>query len=119
MQTENREPILDSMGNEMPHPTDSADEVFYAWLNKAAIGDVSNVHNLLCQCFNQLKEVKDDLVRKLRKGAFVEPEKTQATDKLNKEVYPMLQRLETRIFKCRDRIGVIQKTMKPSHLPPS
>ena len=111
------EKVLDSQGREYPHPTDSTDEVFYEWLNTASIGDVTSTHNLLCQCFNQLKDVKDELVMNIRTGKFNKSAEKQATEKLSKEVYPMLQRLETRIFKCRDRIRVIER--KPMKIPPS
>ena len=53
----------------------------------------------------------------IRTGKFNKSTEKQATEKLSKEVYPMLQRLETRIFKCRDRIRVIER--KPMKLPPS
>lgn len=97
--------IRDSAGNVLPHPMDSKDEEFNEWLSTARLGDVNNVHNLLCQGFNQMKDLKDELLVKARK----EPDNEEVNSVL-KSMYPMLQRIETRIFKCRDRIKEIHRT---------
>lgn len=97
--------IRDSAGNVLPHPMDSTDEEFYEWLSTARLGDVNNIHNLLCQGFNQMKNLKDELLVKARK----EPDNKEVTETL-RSMYPMLQRIETRVFKCRDRIKDINKT---------
>lgn len=112
----NEEPVLDSMGKSLPHPTDCDSETFYKWLEHAAVGDVSNIHNLLCQCFNQMKEAKDDLVFALRTNT-IDAEKREDATKNLQAMYPMLQRIEERIFKCRDRMKVLTQT--PLDLPPS
>lgn len=96
--------VRDSTGNPIPHPMDSSTEEFMSWLSKARLGDVSNIHNLLCQGFNQMKDLKDELLVKARK----EPDNKEVTETL-RSMYPMLQRIEGRIFKCRDRIKEIQK----------
>lgn len=108
--------VLDSQGNPIPHPTDSDSETFYKWLETATLGDTSNIHNLLCQCFNQMKAAKDDLVLALRQGSFDADKQEEATKNLQ-SMYPMLQRIEERVFKCRDRMKVLQAT--PLNLPPS
>lgn len=97
--------VRDSAGNILPHPMDSNDEEFFEWLSKARLGDVNNIHNLLCQGFNQMKGVKDELIVKVKK----EPDNEEAREVL-KSMYPMLQRIEVRIFKCRDRVKEIQRT---------
>lgn len=96
--------VRDSTGNPIPHPMDSYTEEFMSWLSKARLGDVNNIHNLLCQGFNQMKDLKDELLVKARK----EPDNKEVTETL-RSMYPMLQRIEERIFKCRDRIKEIQK----------
>lgn len=97
--------VRDSAGNILPHPMDSSDEEFFEWLSKARLGDVNNIHNLLCQGFNHMKGVKDELLVKAKK----EPDNEEAREVL-KSMYPMLQRIEVRIFKCRDRVKEIQRT---------
>lgn len=96
--------VRDSAGNILPHPMDSNDEEFFEWLSKARLGDVNSIHNLLCQGFNQMKGVKDELLVKVKK----EPDNEEAREVL-KSMYPMLQRIEVRIFKCRDRVKEIHR----------
>lgn len=95
--------IRDSAGNVLPHPMDSSTEEFMLWLSQARLGDVNNIHNLLCQGFNQMKDLKDELLTKARK----EPSNSEVVGTI-RSMYPMLQRIEERIFKCRARIKEIQ-----------
>lgn len=89
---------------QVPHPMDSSTEEFTSWLSTADIGYVSSVHNLLCQAFNQMKDLKDEVLSKARK----EPENKEVRDTL-RSMYPMLQRIEERIFMCRSRIREINR----------
>lgn len=95
--------LLDSAGKALPHPMDSSDEEFNSWLSTARIGDVQSIHNLLCQGFNQMKEIKDELLIKVKN------EPNEESREVLKSMYPMLLRIETRIFKCRDRVREIQE----------
>lgn len=103
-----REPPKYSLCNSFPHPTDSEDADFYGWLDKAAQGDVMGMHNLLCQLFNQMKAAKDDLVLAVRKGTLPNSNTEEEVKATLRQMYAHLQRLETRIFKCRDRLEAIR-----------
>lgn len=99
---------LDSLGRPFPHPTDSPDEEFNPWVETAAVGDSMAVHNLLCQCFNQLREVKDQFVVDCNVNGMTDEKKA-----VLEKTYAMLSRIEARIFMCKDRTSKLLKEMKP------
>ena len=95
--------------NHVPNPTDCSDEEFEAWVTKASLGEVTSVHNLLSVYWNRLVDVKKDLI-----AAHNDPackNRPEIVKSLKEDVYPMMNRIEQRIFKCKDRI----KTLDPAN----
>lgn len=95
--------LLDSLGRNFPNPTDCSDDEFSSWIKEASMGDALGVHNLLCQCFNQMQGAKNELVELC---------KSEGTTKDRKEtlisMYSMLHRIEMRIFECKKRVSILK-----------
>ena len=92
------------MSNEnehIPHPMDSTDEKFSTWLSTANMGEASSVENLLTQSWNQMKSIKDELMVVAQNPA--DASKADEAKQTLVKVYAMLQRMESRVFLCRDR----------------
>ena len=89
----------------VPNPTDSSDEDFEAWVTKASLGEVCSVHNLLSVYWNRLVDVKKDMVENYNNSASTQ--RSEVAEVLKRDIYPMLNRIEQRIFKCKDRIKAL------------
>lgn len=88
--------------NHVPNPTDCSDEEFEAWITKASLGEVTSVHNLLSVYWNRLVDVKKDMVKAYNDSTCTK--RPEIAKILKEDIYPMLNRIEQRIFKCKDRI---------------
>lgn len=86
----------------VPNPTDCSDEEFEAWITKASIGEVTSVHNLLSVYWNRLVDVKKDMVKAHNDSTCTK--RPEIAKILKEDIYPMLNRIEQRIFKCKDQI---------------
>lgn len=97
----------------IPSPTDCSNEEFSEWLSKANLGYAYSVHNLLTASFEQLNIVRKDTMSKIQDKNGRNEDVEELTDFLKNKVYPMLHRIETRVFQCKDRIKEIEASGKP------
>ena len=102
---EKAKPKEDASWSHVPHPTDCSDEDFEAWVAKASLGEVCSVHNLLSVYWNRLVDVKKDMVENYNNSASTQ--RSEVAEVLKRDIYPMLNRIEQRIFKCKDRIKAL------------
>lgn len=101
--------VLDMKGDVIPNPTDCRDVEFDAWIKKAYLGDCLNVRNLLIQCWESLKKVKDGYVQGIANKSKDHKYMEKA---LKEEVYPMLYRIEKRVTRCNERLKELQDISK-------
>lgn len=103
--------IIGESSSSIPVVTDCSDEVFKNWLKNAALGDVYSVHNLLQASFEQLNNVRKDTMNEIQKLNGLDQDSSGLVDFLKTKVYPMLHRIETRVFECKDRLKEIEKPL--------
>lgn len=84
---------------------DCPEEEFRKFCEDKDLGYLRSFHNLMVQTYNQVQDIKNDLVVKSRDQAKMTP---QYKDTLN-GLYAKLLRIEQRVFILRDYIKDIQK----------
>ena len=90
---------------------DCPEEEFREFCADKDLGYLSSFHNLMVQTFNEVQEIKDDLVKNLAKKLERTPEEQSTLEGL----YSKLLRIEQRVFILRDLIKLRQ--IKPTGMP--
>ena len=85
---------------------DCTEEEFKKYCEDKDLGYLSSFHNLMVQTFEQVKGIKEDLVRHLAKKPTVE--RTQEEQSTLEGLYSKLMRIEQRVFILRDFIKARQ-----------
>lgn len=81
---------------------DSTEEEFRKYCEDKDVGYLSSFQNLMIQMFNEVKQIKDDLVLKMRKKP--EYERTHEEHSTLEGLYSKLLRIEQRVFILREVI---------------
>lgn len=86
---------------------DCTEEKFREFCSDKDLGYLSSFHNLMVQTYNEVKIVKDDLV----KGMAEHPEKQEVCKPVLEGLYAKLLRIEQRVF-------ILRELIKSRELPP-
>ena len=91
---------------------DCPESEFREFCQDKDLGYLSSFHNLMVQTFNEVHELKDDLVKKLaQKSGENTPEEKSTLEGM----YSKLLRIEQRVFILREIIKMRQ--IKPTGMP--
>ena len=81
---------------------DCTEEEFRKYCEDKDVGYLSSFQNLMIQMFNEVKQIKEDLVLKMRKKP--EYERTHEEQSTLEGLYSKLLRIEQRVFILREVI---------------
>lgn len=87
---------------------DCTEEEFRKHFDDKDLGYVQSLHNLMVQTFNQVQEVKDAVVEKLKNNPAEQTEE-------NKNI---LNGLYSKLFRVEQRVFILRELIKSRELPP-
>lgn len=91
---------------------DCPEEEFRDFCKDKDLGYLSSFHNLMVQTFNEVQELKDDLVKNLAKKTG---DNTPQEQSVLEGMYSKLMRIEQRVFILRELIKMRQ--IEPTGMP--
>lgn len=89
-----------SMKTELGQLIDCTEEEFHKFCADKDLGYISSFHNLMVQTYNEVQEIKNELVSKMCKSAEKKPEEQEVLNGL----YSKLLRIEQKVFILREII---------------
>lgn len=92
--------MIESVKTELGQLIDCSEEEFLNYCADKDVGYLSSFHNLMVQTYNQVQNIKDELVAKMSKSEVQTLEEKTTLEGL----YAKLLRVEQRVFLLRDLI---------------
>ena len=90
---------------------EGTEEDFKSFCSDKDLGYLSSFHNFLVMTYNQLQEMKNDLVKKMKKEGQTEEAKI-----VLEGLYDKLFRVEARVFIVRDIVEDLKSKSLSGHL---
>ena len=89
-----------SLKTELGQLIDCTEEEFHKFCMDKDLGYISSFHNLMVQTFNEVLEIKNELVAKMCKTPEIKPEEQEILNGL----YSKLMKIEHKVFILRSII---------------
>ena len=103
---------MSKIKTELGQLIDCTEEEFREFCQDKDLGYLSSFHNLMVQTFNEVQEIKDELVKTLAKKTG---ERTPQEQSTSEGLYSKLMRIEQRVYILRECIRLRQ--IKPIGSP--